>query len=150
LKSKLRRFIPKGVDPKYTKFAQPLAWFGTAVAAILFLVFVFKDPSRPELPPRPAGESPPAPPPPPPPPEPEVLSDAVVAADAALNVQVQMALAANPDTRTLKIKVSTRNGAVRIIGDVSGGSEKDNVTAVAKSVAGVTTFTNDITVHDRN
>ena len=115
----------------------------------MFLVFVFKDPSPGEPPPRPPPDnSPGASAPEVIVPETEITDPAILAADAALTTQVEAALKANPDTKSLKIKVRVRDGAVRITGDVSGGGEKDHVSEVTKNVPGVKGLRNDITVHD--
>ncbi len=66
--------------------------------------------------------------------------------DSSITAQVKYELFSHKSTSALKSKVNTTNGNVVISGDVSSDAEKDLVTKLAKSVRGVDSVDNNMTV----
>lgn len=68
--------------------------------------------------------------------------------DSSITAQVKYELFSHKSTSALKSKVNTINGNVVISGDVSSAAEKDLVTKLAKSVRGVESVDNNMTVRN--
>lgn len=66
--------------------------------------------------------------------------------DGSITAQVKYELFSHKSTSALKTKVNTINGNVVISGDASSDAEKDLVTKLAKSVRGVESVDNNMTV----
>jgi len=66
--------------------------------------------------------------------------------DTSITAQVKYALLTHHSTSAIKTSVETRDGAVVIHGNASSDAEKDLVTKLARSVKGVTSVTNQMTV----
>jgi len=68
--------------------------------------------------------------------------------DSSITAQVKYELFSHKSTSALKTKVNTNNGNVVISGDASSDAEKDLVTKLAKSVRGVNSVDNNMTVRN--
>jgi hyperosmotically inducible protein len=68
--------------------------------------------------------------------------------DSSITAQVKYELFSHKSTSALKSKVNTISGNVIISGDVSSDAEKDLVTKLAKSVRGVESVDNNMTVRN--
>ena len=68
--------------------------------------------------------------------------------DGSITAQVKYELFSHKSTSALKTKVNTQNGHVVISGDAGSGAEKDLVTSLAKSVRGVVSVDNNMTVRN--
>ena len=66
--------------------------------------------------------------------------------DASITSQVKYALLTHKSTHSLKTKVTTTDGVVRVTGDASSDAEKSLVTKLALDVRGTKSVTNDMTV----
>jgi hyperosmotically inducible periplasmic protein len=64
--------------------------------------------------------------------------------DASITSQVKYALLSHKSTSALKTKVTTKDGVVRVTGDVSSAAEKALVTKLASDVRGTKSVTNDM------
>lgn len=68
--------------------------------------------------------------------------------DSSITAQVKYELFSHKSTSALKTKVNTINGNVVISGDANSDAEKDLVTKLAKSVRGVNSVDNNMTVRN--
>jgi hyperosmotically inducible periplasmic protein len=68
--------------------------------------------------------------------------------DSSITAQVKYELFSHKSTSALKTKVTTMNGRVVISGDAGSDAEKDLVTTLAKSVRGVESVDNNMTVRN--
>lgn len=68
--------------------------------------------------------------------------------DSSITAQVKYELFSHKSTSALKTKVNTNNGNVVISGDATSDAEKDLVTKLAKSVRGVQSVDNNMTVRN--
>jgi osmotically-inducible protein OsmY len=66
--------------------------------------------------------------------------------DASITTQVKYALFSHKSTSALKTKVATNDGAVVISGEANNDAEKTLVTKLTKSIRGVKSVSNDMTV----
>ena len=66
--------------------------------------------------------------------------------DASITTQVKHAISTHKSTSSLRTKVSTTDGVVRISGDAKNDSEKSLVTKLATDVRGTKSVTNDMVV----
>jgi osmotically-inducible protein OsmY len=69
--------------------------------------------------------------------------------DAAITTKVKAALLANTTLKSLGISVETTEGVVHLTGDVSSNAQKSEAERVAKSVKGVKSVDNRLTVKSR-
>jgi hyperosmotically inducible protein len=67
--------------------------------------------------------------------------------DGSITAQVKYALLTHRSTSALKTNVETKNGVVSIRGNAGSDAEKDLVSKLARSVRGVTSVENGMTVH---
>jgi hyperosmotically inducible periplasmic protein len=70
-------------------------------------------------------------------PEPSENPVAKVVDDASITAQVKCALLADSNTSAIRTKVTTANGIVIVTGEAGSNSEKDIVTRIARSIRGV-------------
>lgn len=68
--------------------------------------------------------------------------------DSSITAQVKYELFSHKSTSALKTKVNTNNGHVVISGDAASDAEKDLVTKLARSVRGVESVDNNMTVRN--
>ena len=66
--------------------------------------------------------------------------------DSTLTAKVKTALIDDPETKAADIKVETRQGVVQLSGFVGSQAAKDAATKVAKSVSGVKSVQNGLTI----
>ena len=66
--------------------------------------------------------------------------------DASITTQVKYALFSHKSTSALKTKVATNDGVVVISGEANNDAEKTLVTKLTKSIRGVKSVSNDMTV----
>ncbi len=66
--------------------------------------------------------------------------------DASITSQVKYALLTHKSTHSLRTKVTTTDGVVRVTGDASSNAEKSLVTKLALDVRGAKSVTNDMVV----
>jgi len=71
-----------------------------------------------------------------------VVSSAVD--DQTITADVRSALAANADTATPRIKVTTSNGVVQLAGFVDTNEERTSAASIASSISGVRSVDNDL------
>jgi hyperosmotically inducible protein len=69
-----------------------------------------------------------------------------VAVDSAITVKVKSALLAEPDIKSLRIDVDTRDGAVTLNGSVPSAANAERAGKVAKGIDGVKSVHNRLTV----
>jgi hyperosmotically inducible periplasmic protein len=68
--------------------------------------------------------------------------------DRTITSQVRSALAANPETATPAIKVSTADGVVQLAGFVDSNDQRDTASGIARAVPGVRRVDNDLHLRD--
>lgn len=66
--------------------------------------------------------------------------------DAAITASVSASLAKDPELSALKIDVDTKNGVVNLYGPAPSDGARERATSIAKSVKGVNTVNNQLTV----
>ena len=66
--------------------------------------------------------------------------------DTVITAAIKTALLANPEVRSLDLKVETRKGEVQLSGFVESQTQMDRATAVAKNVTGVKDVQNNMTL----
>jgi hyperosmotically inducible periplasmic protein len=66
--------------------------------------------------------------------------------DATIAANVQQALAADPQTKDLKITAESNQGRVRLKGEARSVAAFTRITAIAKGVPGVTSVDNNVVV----
>lgn len=66
--------------------------------------------------------------------------------DATIAANVQKALAADPETKDLKITAESNQGRVRLKGEVKSVTAFTRISAIAKKVPGVTSVDNNVVV----
>jgi osmotically-inducible protein OsmY len=69
--------------------------------------------------------------------------------DALVTALVKSKLATNSNTRELRIDVDTKNGVVRLRGEVWSSEERDLVELLARNTEAVMMVRNDLIVRDR-
>jgi len=79
-------------------------------------------------------------------PEPDQDSAAVAVDDASVTAQVKYALFSDSTTSAMRTKVTTDHGVVIVTGEAASNAEKDSVTQLAKSIRGVKSVRNMMTV----
>jgi osmotically-inducible protein OsmY len=77
-----------------------------------------------------------------------VASDSTVQQDVAMSIQLKERLAKHPLLKDLQISVVTAQGNVRLIATLDNQAQIDVAIAVAKSMDGVTSVTNDLALAD--
>ena len=68
------------------------------------------------------------------------------AGDAMITGKVKTALIADPDVKALRIDVDTKNGVVALSGTADSAAHSDKATSVARSIDGVKSVDNRLTV----